>query len=159
MSLPKVYYRSMSCFAMDSLAKGPACNAKDFPAKDPSCTMWLKQITKYDTWSDVNSHSTEQDTQHITFLICRQAVPYWTRCGACCPGVSTAKIWSLTYLSTTCHDSIKHLHHFNCCSNHIINPHTVNWHLDGWKTTTLSQRHKTNSTSQRMEDLYNSQDC
>jgi hypothetical protein len=29
----------------------------------------------------------------------------------------------------------------------------INSHLDGWKTTTLSHRHKPNSTSQRMEKL------
>jgi hypothetical protein len=35
---------------------------------------------------------------------------------------------------------------------------TVNSHLDGWNTTTLSQRDKPNSTSQRLEDLYDTQD-
>jgi hypothetical protein len=26
-------------------------------------------------------------------------------------------------LSTTCHDGINHLHHFNHCSNYFIDPH------------------------------------
>jgi hypothetical protein len=129
---------TMSCFATDS------------PAKGPSCTMWLKQITKGDTKNDVNPHSTKQNTQLISFLISKQAIPYRTRGGTCCPGVSTHKIWSLADSSTTCHDGINHLHHSNHCSNHSIDPHTVNSHLDEWKVTTLSQRHKLNSTSQRM---------
>jgi hypothetical protein len=82
-----------------------------------------------------------------------------TRGGTCCPRVSTPKIWSLADSSTTCHDGINHLHHSNHCSNHNIDPHTVTSHLDRWNTPTLSQRNKPNSTSQRMEDWYDSQDC
>jgi hypothetical protein len=127
-----------------------SCFATDSPAKGPSCPMWLKQITKCDTKNDVNPHSTKQNTQLISFLISKQAIPYQTRGGTCCPAVSTHKIWSLADSSTTCHDGINHLHHSNHCSNHSIDPHTVNSHLDEWKVTTLSQRHKPNSTSQRM---------
>jgi hypothetical protein len=138
----------------------PACSAKISRTNVPSCTMWFRRLTKYDeryvTKYDDILHSTEQDTQPIVFLISRQAVPYWTHGGTCCPSMSTPKIRSLADSSTTCHDSINHLHHSNRCSNYIIDPHTVNSHLDGWKTTTLSQRHKPNSTSQRMEDLYDS---
>jgi hypothetical protein len=135
-------YRSMPCFATDSPVKGLACSAKDSPAKGPSYTMWFRQITKYvtkyNTKNDVNPHSTEKDTQLIALLISKQAVSYWTHGGTCCPGDSTPKIRSLVDSSTTCHDGIKHLHHSNCCSNHSIDPHTINSHLDGWKTTTLS---------------------
>jgi hypothetical protein len=142
---------------MDSPAKGPACSAKDSPAKGPSCTMRFKHITKYvtkyDTKNDNNPQSTKQDTQPIAFLISKQVVPYQTRGGICCPGVSTPKIRSLADLSTTYHNGINHLHHSNRWSNHSIDPHTVISHLDGWKTTTLSQRHKPNSTSQRTERL------
>jgi hypothetical protein len=102
---------------------------------------------------DAILHSTEQDTQPIAFLISRQVVPYRICGGTYCPGVSTPKIWSLADSSTTCHDNINHLHYSNRCSNHNIDPHTVNSHLHGWKTTTLSQRHKPNSTSQRMKRL------
>jgi hypothetical protein len=47
-------------------------------------------------------HSTEQDTQPIVFIISKQAVPYRTHGGTCCPGVSTLKIRSLA-------DSSKHI--------------------------------------------------
>jgi hypothetical protein len=135
----------------------PTCSAKVSRTNISSCTMWFRRFTKYDeryvTKYDVILHSTEQDTQSIVFLISRQVIPYRTPGGTCCPGVSTPNIGSLADSSTTCHDSINHLHQFNHCSNHNIDPHTVNSHLDGWKTTTLSQRHKPNSTSQRIERL------
>jgi hypothetical protein len=98
-------------------------------------------------------------TQPLVFLISKQVAPYRTCGGTYCPGVSTPKIRSLADSSTTCYDGINHLHHSNHCSNHNIDPHMVKSHLDGWKTTTLSQRHKPNSTSQRMEDLYDTQHC
>jgi hypothetical protein len=147
-TVPKVYYRSTSCFAMDSPTKGPACSAKDSLAKGPSCTMcfrWIiKYVTKYDTKNDDNSHSTKQDTLPTTFLIIKQIVPYRTHGGTCCPVGSTPKIRSLADSSTTCHDGINCLHLFNHFSNYNIDPHIVNSHLDGWKTTTLLQRHKSN---------------
>jgi hypothetical protein len=158
-TVTNVYYRSMSCFAMVSQTNNPAYSAKVSWINDPSCTMWVRRFTKYVTKYDTNPHSTEQDTLPILFLISNQAIPYRTRDGTCCPGVSSPKILSLADLSTTCHDSINHLHHSNHCSNHNIDSHTVNSHLDGWKTTTLSQRHKSNSISQRMKDLYKTQDC
>jgi hypothetical protein len=123
-----------------------------------SCFAMVWHFTKYVTKYDVIPHSTEQDTLPIVFLISKQVVPYRTRGGTCCPGVSTPRIWLLVDSSTTCHDGINHLHHFIHCSNHNIDPHTVTSHLNGWKTTTLSQRHKSNSISQRMEDLYDAQE-
>jgi hypothetical protein len=125
----------------------PACSAKVSRTNVPSCTMWERRFTKY----DAIPHPTKQDTLPIVLLISRQAIPYRTRGGTCCLGVSTSKIRSLADLSTTCHGGINHLHHSNHCSNHSIDPLTVNSYLDGWDTTTLSQRHKPNSTSQRME--------
>jgi hypothetical protein len=53
----KVYYWSMSYFAIVSLTKGP------------SGTMWVRRFTKYVTKYDVNPHSTEQDTLPTVFLI------------------------------------------------------------------------------------------
>jgi hypothetical protein len=144
--ITKVHYRSMSCFATVSQTKDPACSAKVSPIQGPPCTIWVRHLTKY----DANPHSTEQDTLPIAFLISKQVVPYRTCGGTCCPRVSTPKIWSIADSRTTCHDGINHL-------DNII-PHTVNSHLGGWKTTTLSQRHKPNSTLQRMEDLYDTQD-
>jgi hypothetical protein len=140
----KVYYRSMSFFATDSLAKGPVCNVKDSLAKGPSCTKWdrhfIKYVIKCVTKYGVIPHPTEQDTLLIAFLISRQGIPYWTHGVTCCPRVSTPKIRSVADSSTTCHDGINHLHHTNHCSNHIIDPHTINSHLNRWKTITLSQR-------------------
>jgi hypothetical protein len=137
----------------------PCLQCKGFPIKGPSCTMWFRRFTKYVTKYDAIPHPIEQDMLPIAFLISKQAVPYRTRGGTCCIGGSTPKIQSLADLSTTSHDGINHLHHFDHCSNHCIDPHTVNLHLDRWKTTTLSQRHKPNSTSQRMEYLYDTYDC
>jgi hypothetical protein len=50
-------------------------------------------------------HSTEHDTQPIAYLISMQAVPYRTRGGTCCPGVSTPKIQSLADSSIASHIS------------------------------------------------------
>jgi hypothetical protein len=102
--------------------------------------VWFRRFTKY----DVIPHPTEQDTLSIAFLISKQAVPYQTCGGTCCPGGSTPKFHSLADSSPTCYDGINHLHFSNHCSNHNIDPHTVTSHLDGWKTTKLSQRHKPN---------------
>jgi hypothetical protein len=157
--ITNVYYNSMSCFTTVFPTKGPACSAKVSSTEGPSCTMWVRRFTNYVTKYDAIPHSTEQDMLPIVFLISKQHISYWTRGGICCPGVSTLMIWSLADLSTTSHDGINHLHHSNHCSNHNIDPHTVTSHLDRWKTTTLSQRHKPMSTSQRMEDLYDTQDC
>jgi hypothetical protein len=118
----------------------------------PSCTL---QPCRYLHTS--TAHPIKQLTR--ASLISQQAIPYWTCDGTCCPWVSTPHIRSLADLSTTCYDGINHLHHSNHCSNHNINPHKVNSHHDRWKTITLTQRHKPYSTSQRMEDLYDTHDC
>jgi hypothetical protein len=112
-AITKVYYRSMSCFAIvsrvDTPYHDPAFSATvsqgRFVVPRPSCTMW--------TWakSQANPHSSEQDTQPIVFLISKQAAPYWIRGVTCCPGGSTPKNRSLADSSTTCHDGINHLHH------------------------------------------------
>jgi hypothetical protein len=82
--------------------------------------MWVRHFTKYATKYDANSHSTEQDTLPIVFLISKQVIPYRTHGGTCCPGVCTPKIRPLPVSSATCHDGINHLHH---CSNHSIDPY------------------------------------
>jgi hypothetical protein len=109
----------------------------------PSCTMWA--------WakSQANPYSSKKDTLPIVFLINKQAAPYRTCGGTCCPRVSTPKIWSLADLSTTCYDGINHLHHSNYCSNNSIDPHMAKPHLNGWKTTSLTPRHKPYLTSER----------
>jgi hypothetical protein len=155
-AVTNVYYRSMSCFAMvskvDTRYHGPTCSAKvsqcRYVVPWPLCNMWA--------WakSQAISHSSEQDTLPIVFLISKQAIPFQTCSGTCYPVVSTPKIQFVVHSSTTCHDGIHHLHHSNHCSNHIIDPHTVKSHLDGWETTSLTLRHKPNSTSQRWKDLH-----
>jgi hypothetical protein len=118
---------------------GPACSAKISPTCH-SCTMLV--------WANHHAifHLYEQDTQPIVFIISKQVILYRTCGGTCCPGVSAPKIRSLADLSTTCHDSINHLHHSYHCSNHSIDPHTIKSYLDGWETTSLTLRHKPNST-------------
>jgi hypothetical protein len=125
-----------------------ACSAKISRTNVSSCTMWFRRFTKYVTKYDFIPHSNEQDTLPIAFLITRQVVPYQTRGGTYYPGGSTPKIRSLADSSTTCHNSINHLHHSNRCLNHNIDPHMANSHFDGWKTTTLSQA-KLNITKDR----------
>jgi hypothetical protein len=79
-----------------------------FPAQSgPFCTMWFSQITKNVTKTGhtdrSHPHSTEHNTQPIAYLISKQAVPYRTRGGTCCPGGSTPKIRSLADSSMTSH--------------------------------------------------------
>jgi hypothetical protein len=79
-----------------------------FPTQSgPFCTMWFSQFTKNVTMTDhkdrSHPHSTEHDTQPIAWLICKQSVPYQTRGGTCCPGVSAPKIRSLADSSMTNH--------------------------------------------------------
>jgi hypothetical protein len=73
----------------------------------PFCTTWFRQLTKNVTKTDhkdrSHPHSTKHDTQPIACLISKQAVPYWTRGGTCCPGVSAPKIRSLVDSSMTNH--------------------------------------------------------
>jgi hypothetical protein len=120
----------------------------------PSCTLRPYR------YSHINpAHLTRQLTR--AFLISQQPVTYRTYGGTCCSGVSTPKTWSLADLSTTCHDEINHLHPSNHCSNHSIDPHHGHLTSQEIEDQTLSQRHKPNSASYKMEDLYDSQtnDC
>jgi hypothetical protein len=146
MSLTKVYYKSMQCFAMDSPTKGPACSAKVSPTKGPSCTMWFRRFTKYVTMYDANPHSTGQGTQHITFLISKEAIPYQTRGGTCCLVVSIPKIRSLADLSTTCM-TILTISTIPTISQITASILIRSPHISTDETTTLSQRHKPYSTS------------
>jgi hypothetical protein len=99
----KVYYRSIPCFSMVSRQMVPACSAKISCTNIPSCTMWFRQFTKTDHKVWCHPHSTEHDTQPIVFLISKQAIPYQTRGGTCCPRVSTPKIQSLADSRMTNH--------------------------------------------------------
>jgi hypothetical protein len=97
----------MSCFAIVSWQTAPLAVLR-FPAQSgPFCTMWFRQFTQNVTKTNhkdrSHSHSTEHDTQPIAHLISKQANPYRTRGGTCCPGVSTPKIRSLADSSITNH--------------------------------------------------------
>jgi hypothetical protein len=130
-----------------------------FPAhSSPFCTMWFRQFTQNVTQTGhthkSHPHSTEHDTHPIAYLISKQVVPYQTRDGTCYPRESTSKIRSLADSSrqTTSPDEIQPSPPFQPCSNHSIDPH------HGQITSRRmgdhhSQRHKPNSTSQRMERL------
>jgi hypothetical protein len=115
----------MLCYGFPN-KQSPLAVLRFFCTNVPSCTLWFRQITVWwkighKVWC--HPHSTEHDTQSIPYLISKQADPYRTCGGTCCPEVSTPKIQPLADLSTTCHDSISHLHHSDHCSNHIIDPH------------------------------------
>jgi hypothetical protein len=85
------------------------------------------------------SHSSEQGTLPTPSLISKQAVPYQTRGGTCCPGV----------LSRFEHDKPHHLtdsnrlHHSKPCSNHSIEP--LHGHLTSRR---MEDQHYQHSTSQ-----------
>jgi hypothetical protein len=126
----------------------------------PFCTMWFRQFTKNVTKTGhterSHPHSTEHDTQPIAYLISKQAVSYWTRGGTCCLGGGGLLL--RFDLSRFEHDKPHHLMEskpsppFQPCSNHNIDPHQgqfTSWRMGDH----LSQRHKPNSTSQRMKRL------
>jgi hypothetical protein len=84
-------------------------------------------------------HTTEQDSQPITSLISKQAIPYQICGGTYCPGVSTSKTRSLADLSMTIHNtwwnptiSTIPTHAQTTASNLT----TVTSHHDGWKVNT-----------------------
>jgi hypothetical protein len=80
----------------------------------PSCTLWIGSC------SASFPHTNEQDSQSIAVLISKQDVPYQTRGGTCCLGVSTPKIRSLAdSIHTHLLYGINHLHH----SNPLLIPH------------------------------------
>jgi hypothetical protein len=97
----------MSCFVMVSRHTALLALLR-FPAQsDPFCTMWFRQFTKNVTNTGhkdrSHPHSTEHDTQRIAYLISKEAIPYWTRGGTCCPRVPTPKIQSLADSCMTNH--------------------------------------------------------
>jgi hypothetical protein len=134
LAVTKVYYRSMTCFAsvssVDTRYRGSDCNAKVSRDRYAVHQPLLHHVGR--AKSQVNPHSSEQDTQPTIFPISKEDAPYRTHGGTYCPMVSAPKNQSLANPSTTCHGGINHLHHSNHCSNHSIDPYPVNSHLDGW---------------------------
>jgi hypothetical protein len=80
----EVYYKSMSCFA--TVPPQASLAVLRLPPRRP--------LLHHVGWTNhhASSHSSEQGTQHIVLLISRQAIPYRTRDGTCCPGLPTPKI-------------------------------------------------------------------
>jgi hypothetical protein len=99
----KVYYWSMSCFATVPRQTVPACSAKVSNTKWPLLHHVVWGFHKDYHKDRSRPHSTKHDTQPITYLISKQAIPYWTCGGTCYPGVSTPKIRSIADSSMTIH--------------------------------------------------------
>jgi hypothetical protein len=129
------------------------------PARSAKVSSYLKpllylvdQITSY-----IFPHTTMQDSQPTASLISKQVVPYRTRGGTCCPGVSTPKIWSLADLSMTNHNTwwiptVSTIQTHAQTTASILT--MVTSHHDGWKTNTLDTQHKPKLNIIKMEDLY-----
>jgi hypothetical protein len=154
----KVYYKSMSCFSTVSRHMAPLVVLKFLTHSGPFYTMWFRQFTQNVTRTSHTNrrypHSTEHDTQPISYLISKQVVSYRTCGGTCCPVVSTPKIQSLADSSMT-----SHITWWNPTVSTIptlLKPHHRS---SPWSNQfrrmgdQCSQRHKPNSTSQRMKRL------
>jgi hypothetical protein len=153
-AVTKVYYRSMSCFATVSQQMALLV-VLWFPTHiGPLCTMWFRQftqnLTKTDRKDRSHPHSTEHDTHPIAYLISKQAFPYWTRGGTCCPAVSTPTTRSLADSSMINRITWQILTDStipNLAQTIALDLTTVTSHHDRWKTNTLNTQHKSNSTS------------
>jgi hypothetical protein len=90
-----------------------------------------------------NSHSFEQGTLRTISLIIKQAIPYQTRGGTCCPGVSTPKTQSLanSSMTTTNREGCNLAHRSKPCSNHSIESH--HGHLTSWQMEDQHSQHTT----------------
>jgi hypothetical protein len=131
-----------------------------FPAQNgPFCTMCFRQFTKNVTKTDhkeeSHPHSTKYDTQPTSYLISKQAVPYWTCGGTCYPGVSAPKTQSLVDSSLTNHKLWRSQPSppFQTLlkSQHWISPRSPHIMTDGRPTlstlnTSQSQHHKDRKT-------------
>jgi hypothetical protein len=98
-------------------------------------THWPGRVTT------PNSHSSEQGTLLIVSLISKQAIPYQTRGGTYCPGVSTSITRSLADSSMTNHITwwIPTIFTIpNLAQTTASNLTMVTSHHDGWKTNALN---------------------
>jgi hypothetical protein len=124
----------------------PICSAKVSSYLKPLLHL-VDQITFC-----VFPHTTEHDSQPIAIIISKQAVPYRTHVGTCCPRVSTPKTWSLADSSVTNYISwqIPTISTFpNLTQTTESNLIMVNSHHNGWKTNTLNS-----NTSQTQHHKY-----
>jgi hypothetical protein len=119
----------MLCYGFPT--HGPACSAEVSCTKSPFLHHVVQGV-HIECHKDMSHpHSTEHDTQPMAYLISKQAVPYQTRGGTCCSGVSTPKIQSLVDSSMTSHITrwnptvstiptlLKSQHRCSPLSNHI----------------------------------------
>jgi hypothetical protein len=155
-AVTKVYYGSYAKLCQDStqyhsIAKVSRCS---HGTTAPHAPCEPRQVTT------PISHSSEQGTLLTASLIIKQAIPYRTRDGTCCPGVSTPMTRSLGDLSMTNHKSwrsqpsppfqtmLKPQHRISPRSHHIttdgrptlstLNTSQTQHHKDG-KTSTMTQ--------------------
>jgi hypothetical protein len=95
----------MLCY--DSLQMVPACCAKVSRTKWPLLHHVVQAVHKecHKDWSQRMEPSPLNWARHkpTTYLISKQDIPYRTRGGTCCPGVSTPKIRSIADSSMTSH--------------------------------------------------------
>jgi hypothetical protein len=103
------------------------------------------------------SHSSERGTLPTASVLSKQAVPYQTYGGTCCPRVSTSKTQSLVYSIMTNHKPrrLQHSPPFQILlkPQHRTSPRSPLITTDG-RPTLSTLRHKPNSTSQSWKDLY-----
>jgi hypothetical protein len=101
------------------------------------------------------SQSSEQGTLPTASLISKRAIPYWTRCGTCCPRVSTIMIQFFADSRMTNHITWQiptFFHHSKPCWKHSIEPHhghlTSRWMEDQHfqYSTSQTQHHKDGKT-------------
>jgi hypothetical protein len=120
------------------LPRVPVCSANVSSWLEPLLHL-VHQITSY-----VFPHTTKQDSLPTASLISRQAVPYRTRGGTCCPGVFTPKTRSSVGLShiTWQNPAVSTITTHVQTTASILT--TVTSHFDGWKTE--SQNNNTSQT-------------
>jgi hypothetical protein len=82
---------------------GPTCNVEVSHTQWPLLHHVVQAVHKGGHTDMSHPQSTEHDTQPIAYLISKQAIPYRTRGGTCCPGGSTPKIRSLADLNLKSH--------------------------------------------------------
>jgi hypothetical protein len=111
------------------------------PTSSAKVSSWFEPLLHLvdQNMSCIFSHTSKQDSQPTLFLISKQAVPYWTRGGTCCPGVFTPKTRSLADSSMTIHDTwrnptVSTISTYAQTTTSILT--TVTSHNDGWKTNT-----------------------
>jgi hypothetical protein len=113
------------------------------PASSAKVSSWIKPLLHLvdQITSCVFPHTIEQDSQPTIYLISKQANPYQTHGGKCCPGVCTPKIQSFADSSMTNRITWRNPNICTIPTHAQItawNLTMVNSHHDGWKSNTLN---------------------